>query len=515
MDRGGHSLTRHSGFLAVAAAASLAVAHNGCAVERPKSTRSTVTIAWEGPTALALHPNTSESPQFLVFLPLVALDENGEWTGRLAESWEPSEEFSEWTFHLRRDAYWQDGVPVTAHDVKFSLELLMHPEVNELPPHYFDSIEVLDDHTIALGSSRFVISNAMILWTVYYPRHILEPLDPAAVGHWEFWTRPVGNGPYLLARYMSETSMEFEINPEYFGSKPEIDRVVLKFSAASAQQDLLGGQIDAAAIESTTLARFTSDPRFDIYYQIIADVANAVYWKCDHPILQDARVRRALTLAVDRPGLLQALDLWLDLPIVDGPYSPPQLRQGSLPEALPYDPDAAAKLLEEAGWIDRDGNGIREKGDLELRFSAITRAYSQRVAVLLQSHFVKVGAHMDIELLETSVVLSRQRSGDFEAAIGLGGVAPGRLLADFGAGGTTGYRNSRVAELLERQQTAADPQELGLLADEIYQIFRQEQPAMFLFPSIRPWVVNRRLHGLSTPWVADPIGYLDRLRIKE
>jgi peptide/nickel transport system substrate-binding protein len=486
----------------------------GSSVEDAGERTSTLTIAWDGTSAMALHPNESESPQFLTFLPLVTLDENGEWVGRLAESWEASPDFSEWTFHLRRDVRWQDGEPVTAHDVVFSLGLLTHPEVAEFDASEFESFRAVDDHTLVIRSTTFANGHG-ILWTVYYPRHLLEDLPPAEIARWDFWTQPVGNGAYRMVQHLADTLVEFEVNQDYFGPKPQIERLILKFSGASSQVDLLAGQADGAMIELGNLPRFIADPRFVIHHRIVDDVAVGIYWNASHPALEDARVRRALTLAINRESIRTALDLPPNLPLVDGPYTPRQIRQGELPESLPFDREQSVALLEEAGWSDVDGDGIREKNGKELRIAAVTRVHSLDHAVLVQSDLRRIGVHLDVEPVETAVTLARLRDGDFEALITLAVLPAPSLQLAFGTGGSTHYSNLRLDELLAQAASVGDPVAIDRLFEEIYGIFREQQPMTLLFPWSRPWVVHRRVRGLSTPWVVDPVWHMERLWLEE
>lgn len=471
-------------------------------------------MAWDGDEMMALHPIHGESPQFLVFLPLVAHDERGEWLPRLAETWQPSGDFSEWKFHLRTDVVWEDGVPVTAHDVVFSMELLQNPEVGLLSPSDFESVRALDDHTVVIRSPTFSIGHA-ITWTVFYPRHLLEDLEPAEIASWEFWSRPVGNGPYRVVRTLPQTLMELETSPTYIGPKPKIETVTLKFvGPTTAMAEMLSGQVDASNIERGLL-RLTGDPRFEVHFRIVDDVAVMIYWNAEHPALRDARVRRAMTLAIDRRELLGSLGQSADLPLVDGPYTPRQIRRGELPEPLPYDPAGAVALLEEAGWTDSDGDGVRERGRQELRISTLTRVYSEEEAVLVQGYLARVGVALDLELVETMVAWNRITGGDFDAALSLGVVSAPYLESTFGTAGTTGFSDSRLDELLAQLSTEGDPAEVDALYAEMLRIFREEQPATVMFPWSRPWVVSRRLRGLSTPWLADPVAYLDRFWIEE
>jgi peptide/nickel transport system substrate-binding protein len=457
----------------------------------------------------ALHPMHGESPQFLTFLPLVALDEEGAWVPRLAESWEVSEDFREWTFHLRRDAVWEDGVPVTAHDVVFSLELLRHPEVAELSNSGFEEVRAIDDHTVVIRSRTFAIGHA-IVWTVFYPRHVLEGLEPGAIASWDFWSHPIGNGPYRVARVLPQTLMELEASPSYFGPRPKIGRVVLKFVGVSAQMEVLSGQVDAANIERG-LPRFIEDPRFRVHYRIVDDVAVMMFWNTQHPPLRDPRVRRALTLAVDRRGLLAGLGQPTELPLVDGPYTLRQIRRGELPAPLPHDPEKAISLLEQAGWSDSDGDGVRDRNGEPLRISVVTRVYSEEEALLVQSDLARVGVRLELQLVETMVAWSRVTSGDFEAVLSLGPMSPEYLESLFGPAGSTPLGNHRLNETLARLKEEGDPVRVDDLYAQLMESFREEQPITVLFPWSRPWIVSRRLRGLSTPWVADPVAYVDRL----
>ena len=154
--------------------------------DRAYSRGSTVTIAVSDVSVLL--PDATDA-DFLVFLPLATLDENGELEGRLAKSWEHSPDYREWTYHLRTDVRWHDANPVTAHDVKFTLDLLSHPDVLEYP-HL--SATVLDDSTLTISRSRQHSYQGDL---VYYPKHLLEHLDPKEFWDWQFWREPVATGP--------------------------------------------------------------------------------------------------------------------------------------------------------------------------------------------------------------------------------------------------------------------------------------------------------------------------------
>ena len=142
--------------------------------DRPQPHGSTVTLL-SGDDEWQLRPFENESPKLLVFLPLVTWNEKWEPEGRLAERWEHSPDYREWTYHLRTDIRWHDGVPVTAHDIQFTIVLLTHPDVGVYAAGTISST-VLDDATITVRYAGSMDSPDP--WTVYYPKHLLEDLDP-------------------------------------------------------------------------------------------------------------------------------------------------------------------------------------------------------------------------------------------------------------------------------------------------------------------------------------------------
>ncbi len=212
--------------------------------ERTPSNKSTITVLYPYDERV-LGPYWEMPAKFLMFLPLVTEDSLGRpWVARLAERWEHSPDFRLWTFHLRRDVRWHDGVPVTAHDIKFSLGLFANPNILfDNLWHEIESFTVLDDFTFKMTFKKPV--DALDSWMVYYPKHLLEELDPKEFWKWEFWTQPVGNGPYRYVRHVPKTMVELEANADFYGGKPKIDRVVLKLGGSAPLVELMSGNVDA------------------------------------------------------------------------------------------------------------------------------------------------------------------------------------------------------------------------------------------------------------------------------
>jgi len=372
---------------------------------------------------------------FLIFLPLTEENERGELEGRLAERWGHSADYQENTFYLRRDVRWHDGTPVTAHDVKFSLDLLSHPDVGERSPR--QSVTVLDDFTVRIAGVGYVDGTGIVFW----PRHHLQRLDPKRFWEWEFWKQPVGNGPFRFVRYVPETMMEFESNPDYYRGKPEIDRVVLKFVGKDGLNELLAGNVDIVlGADMDQIPRVLEDSRFRVV-QEVAPGAWAIFWKSSHPLFRDPGVRRALTMAIDRRELMRFLYLPDDLPIRDGVMTPRQLRRGEFPEALPYDLGQAAALLDASGWGRHDVAGLRRRDGRPFQFTAIVRNDLVNHAVYVQAQLERLGVRMGLQVLDPALVSSKLDEGDFEAAFSLHRPWSEDQARHFGRNNPTGYGN--------------------------------------------------------------------------
>jgi peptide/nickel transport system substrate-binding protein len=368
------------------------------------------------------------------------------------------------------------------------------------------SYAVHDDSTITFTYDRFQGSAYPLDdWTVFYPRHLLEDLDPEGFSEWEFWTRPVGNDPYRYVQHIRGVMVELEANPDFFAGPPRIGRVILQFGG-NPLTELRAGNVDAVSTYSglsiEDLRVLEADAGFRAYYNWDGNRRRVLFWNHDNPLFSDVRVRKALTLALDRRSLAASHSYPPDVPLYDVPLTPGLLRTGDYPEPLPFDTAEAVRLLEQAGWHDEDGDGIRERDGIDFRFTLLTYADAD-APVLIREQYRRVGVLMEVQPMAAPVLRERLATGDFEAAFhsqrnnwGLG------LWAETPEENGWGYFDARLSELYRESQRIehwADDALQDSLYLEVAAIFRRDQPMTFVLPEIRFAVAHEPFKGLRSP----------------
>jgi len=516
--------SRMSALVWLIAATLALVAVAGCTRESSPNAEDTITVAfWDDDGVLDLF--VDQSSMYLVFLPLVARNADGELEGRLAERWEHSPDYQSWTVHLRQGVRWHDGVPVTAHDVKFTLDLLSGPVWLHTQPNAF-TVTVLDDSTYTIEyhhqlADQVGKGSPLDPVTVYYPKHLLGQFDVNDDAYWDsvdsWFAHPVGNGPYRFVHYQPRIMMEFEANPDHYRGKPSIDRVILKFAETWATE-LLSGNVDVVNFATKPeLLAVLGDDRFQAYHSINPRSNRLIAWNLRDELFSDATTRWALTMSINRAELHQILHMPAGLPIYDSPLTRNQYRRGEVPDPLPYDPERARQLLHEAGWRDDDGDGVLERNGRPFRFALLTPSswpMKGGEAVYIQSQLRQVGIDVEVHTLENSLVVGRMRAGEFDAALTIQPPSFDShlgILMFFGEESLIGYVNRDVVALLNELQSMVDPDEIDRIHRQLAPFLKADLPVTNLYPGVQTSVATRRVRGLSAPYRTDPVQYMDEL----
>jgi len=303
----------------------------------------------------------------------------------IAESWDVSDDAKTWTFHIRHGVKWQDGEPLTAHDVEFTFDYVIKNEMGAfiLYTNHVEEVTATDDYTVVFKCSE-PRGTLLQMWVPILPEHIWKDISPDDAEN-RFTNDPpvIGSGPFQVVKWVKGNYLVMKANKDYWGGAPKIDEHVLHFYT---NQDTIAADLDLGVID---MSGFIAPAQFTKYQNTEGFTANAAVhdrFEClefncykgkskGHPAMADPKFRAALAWAVDNQKLVDIAyngyasagtsllpsDYWKDP--LDYHWTPPEdvLRQ--------YDPEKAKQLLDEAGYKDTDGDGIRDyKGEpIELR----------------------------------------------------------------------------------------------------------------------------------------------------
>lgn len=344
----------------------------------------TTTESWDFSTGFypAMSPATSNGTYGFTYYARNCYDtlvvrENGEFKAGLAETWDISDDGLTYTFHLKEGVKFSDGADLNAEAVKTSLEaafsnlgayIASFGKIGTLT----ESIEVVDEHTVAihLTTPYYGVLNDLAMCN---PMGIVSPnaFNEDLTTKEELMTQTMGTGPYMYAGDGDGTSYTFVRNPNYWGVQPDVDEFTVKVIADpdAAILALRNGEVDLLAGTSRlSFAGYTELSSADGIGTVLDDsISNSRFigFNTQEAPFNDAAVRQAVAYAIDKETISDSVFSGLET-------ASEQLLDTSLPycdveaTTYSYNADKAKELLESAGWVDSDGDGIREKDGAKL-----------------------------------------------------------------------------------------------------------------------------------------------------
>jgi len=433
-----------------------------------------------------------------IFNGLVKFDKNATIVGDLAESW-TFETPTRLVFHLRRGVRWHDGAPFTADDVVTTFELTRSPKL--FTPYssdfrYVASVKARDRYTVEVDYKE-PYYKALSIWMMgILPAHLWRDVkDPMTS---PLNRRPVGTGPYRLAKMESSGDVILKAYRDYFLHRPFIDTIHYHFIPDPTTQFLLlkAHKLDVGNLTPLQIEK-QIDASFKNHYRIVRLPGHGYTYlgfNLKNEKFKDPRVRKALDMAIDKEELIKILFFSYGR-VCHGPFMPGTFAYPKNPPKTPYDPEGARRLLEAAGYDSKH----------PLRFTIVTNANNTTrlyAAQIIQYQLGKIGVQVKIRAMEWQAFLNTVVTPRRFETILLGwslGLIPDAYPLwhsdsdKLGGFNLVGYHNPEVDRLIETAERTTDMTKVGAYYRKIFDIIAEDRPYLFLYIPDSLTVVNRAI----------------------
>ena len=457
----------------------------------------------------------------------------------LADTWDVANDGLTYTFQLNQDATWTDGTPFTAADVVFSFDVTLAEDT--LSPRrgavmqMLESYRAIDDYTVEfVAQDRFAtfLENTVGLVAIM-PQHIWQDVPPADWGTDPGSTgqdpsRVVGTGPGLFVEWVPEDHVTIAKNPDYWDQNYvwNIDEFIYRVipEASALTQALLAGEIDLSEISFAEAPTLTDNQEISL---TVYDTTGVNWYSANQDpahteLFTDVKVRQALMYALDRNLLAEqvyngyAIQANGTQPVLSVAYRPEEINT-----VYDFNVEMANQLMEEAGWVDEDGDGIREKDGVPFSFECL---FSEGVATYEQQlpYMQQAWAEIGVEMLPTAVpftaLLDATDTGEYEMAVyGFSWGIDGGQIDMFGCEfippqgfNSMRYCNEEYDALALEAERTLDPEARVDMLIQASNIVNDEQAAGYIVFRQDIWGSRNTLHNFiqndyspfwSLPWM--------------
>lgn len=455
----------------------------------------------------------------LVFAGLFKYDDKNQLVGDLAQSWEVNERGNVYTVRLRPNLVWQDGKKLTSEDVVFTYQMIQNPDAKSALFNSWQGVKVVavDENTVTFTLPQALISFPYSMTNGLVPKHLLSGIPPSQLRSVAFNTvNPVGAGPFKWEKIEvvgsnpdnREERIGLQPNDSYVGGKPKLDGFVVRaFRSQEAIVDSFNDQ------ELNAMVGFNKVPdeaarRGNIReYSFPLTSQTMVFLRTTHDILADVRVRKALMLATDTKNI--ASNLGYSVKQVNAPLLRSQVGYDGNLVQLGFDPEAAGKLLDEAGWV-KGSDGFRYKDGKLLTFRMISESTPEYAYVTgkLQGQWRSIGVNAQFSLEQPGDMQTALAFHNYDALLyGISvGVDPDVLAywhssqADIRSVNRLNFSeyNSKAADAaLEAGRTRSDNTLRAIKYRPFLEAWRNDVPAIGLYQPRFLYITHQQVAGLS------------------
>jgi len=477
----------------------------------------------------------------LLYRGLVQFDSQGLPQPDLAESWTVSADATLYTFTLRSDAQWHDGVAVTSDDVVFTFSELQDQDFPGPPDLHglWKDINIirLDDRTVQFQLSEpfapFIDYVAMGL----LPDHLLRGAQVENLIDHPFNLEPVGTGPFRFDRFLVEGEQIVGVSlvpwEGFYAERPFLERVEFRTypDEAAALAAYESGEVAGISrLDGETLKRALLLPSLNIHAARVPR-AGIVFLNLKHPektFMAEKEVRQALLLAVNRQWLIDSV-LDGQAILATGPILPGTWAYANTLEPRPYDPPAAARLLEDRGYVLPVGatpgtpEYVRAKEESVLDFTLVfpDEAPFDRMAAQLQESWAAIGVRVELQPASPDSILPDYlETHDFEAVLTELDLSPYPDPDPYpfwhdtqieGGQNYGGFEDRNSSIWLERARTLSDAGRRAEFYQSFQHRFQDQVPALILYYRVYSYGLDAALQGVSLGPLNDPSDRLQGL----
>jgi peptide/nickel transport system substrate-binding protein len=445
---------------------------------------------------------------------LVKYDKDYNIVPDLASSWDIENDGKTIRFHLRKDVLWHDGQKFTANDVMFTYKTIIDPKT---PTAYagdyklVKEAKLIDEYTIEFTYEK-PLAPALISWgsLQVLPEHLLKGKDISKSG---LARKPVGTGPFKFKTWETGNRLVLQANDTYFDSKPPLMGILYRIIPDQNTEfmELKAGNIDMMGLTPLQYLRQTGTPDFNqkyTKYKYLADGYTFLGFNLAKVPFSDVRVRQAFAYAIDKQEIIKGVLMGLGEEAV-GPYKPGTKWFDGNVKRYPYDPAKAKALLKEAGFEDKNNDGVLEKDGRPFSFTLITNQGNplrEKTAQIIQERLKTVGIQAKIRIIEwTSFLKNYVDNGNFDVVL-LGWNIPqdpDNYTVWHSSNAVPGglnfiqYKNPEVDKLLEEGRSTFNDEERRKAYFKFQEILGQDQPYVFLYVPYSLPAVSSRIHNIK------------------
>jgi len=443
------------------------------------------------------------APLRLIYETLVMEDVNLKIKPLLAQSWEVSEDGKVWTFHLRKGIKFHDGSLFDSQSAKFSFEY--EPAPYRALTHWTKEIRAIDEYTL-----KFILSRPYApLLRDLSSAPIMSPTSLDKNGK---FTAPIGTGPFKFKKWLKGQKFMLVRNPDYWRGSSKLEEVIFRIipDASTRAIALEAGEIDLAGhragrrLNVSDIQGLERNSDIRIIKGYTQPCVNWIQFNMQKEPFNNLQVRKAVYYAIDTQTIVNSLLGKTAVPLLKGPFNMPNLTDLINPNLkwYSYSPKRAKELLEETGWEDTDGDGIRDRKGKPLEVVFILykgKPDLSEVGQVIQAQLGEVGMRVKLQVVEYG---ARQRifnKGDYDMIIETGVCGHGdpclwlNYFFHSRRGIRCSFKDKELTTLIDKLYTTLDSLKRQEVFYRIQEILEKTVPGVFLFTDANIIVVNKRV----------------------